>query len=248
METSRIAELLHSFLMTSTSDKSSTDKSPLKKFLPSCHSKEPDDEESVVLSETQLQQISAYIDILLRWNTRINLTAVCEPEEIVARHFGESLFAARVLFPMPDHQANAAHSFVDIGSGPGFPGLPIKIWAPVIHATLIESNQKKATFLREVCRSITLTNIDVFSNRAEEFPVGKAQTVTLRAVERFETVLPTAIRLLAPSGRLALLIGEAQIKTADRIAPHIDWGPHIAIPQSDKRVVLIGTVGAHLKL
>lgn len=192
------------------------------------------------LLEAQLKYISIYVDLLLKWNARMNLTAIRDPEEIVTRHFGESLFAARLLFPAPDDPAIAKHQFVDVGSGPGFPGLPIKIWAPSVHATLIESNQKKATFLREVCRSITLTNIDIFSNRAEEFPAGKAQTVTLRAVERFETVLPTAVRLLAPGSRLVLLIGEAQVKTANQLASQIYWNVPVAIPQSEKRVVLIG--------
>lgn len=196
--------------------------------------------QSAVLSETQLKYISIYIDLLVKWNARINLTAICEPEEILTRHFGESLFAARLLFPAPNDIAIAEHQFVDLGSGPGFPGLPIKIWASAIHATLIESNQKKATFLREVCRSITLINIDIYSSRAEEFPAGEAHTVTLRAVERFETILSTAIRLLVPDGRLALLIGGAQVKTANRLAPQLNWNEPIAIPQSANRVILIG--------
>src|SRR5947207_2678164 len=126
---------------------------------------------SAPLTDLQLENISTYIDILLRWNARINLTAVRQPEEIVTRHFGESLFAARHLFPQPEiHDASGeprapkpsaasepsgdAHttSIIDVGSGAGFPGLPIKIRAPHTHLTLIESSQKKATFLREVSR------------------------------------------------------------------------------------------------
>src|SRR3989442_14834828 len=91
----------------------------------------------VPLVESQLQAISTYIDMLLRWNARINLTAVRQPEEIVTRHFGESLFAARRLFPatMADNQPPADHQrpttnnrVIDVGSGAGFPGIPIKIW------------------------------------------------------------------------------------------------------------------------
>ena len=125
--------------------------------------------------------ISTYIDLLLRWNARINLTAIRQPEEIVTRHFGESLFAARHLFPAeatteePSEPAlrsveRNSTSVIDVGSGAGFPGIPIKIWAPDIHLTLIESNQKKATFLREVARTLTLTNINVFPGRAEDYP------------------------------------------------------------------------------
>jgi len=155
-----------------------------------------------------LDQISIYIDILLRWNARINLTAIRHPEEIVTRHFGESFFLARHLFPKSgtDHRPPRV---LDIGSGAGFPALPLKLWAPHIHHTLIESNNKKAAFLREVARTLTLTNINVIADRAEvlaarpDFP--RAEVVTLRAVEHFEAVLPQAVTLLARKGTLALL-------------------------------------------
>ena len=169
------------------------------------------------LTANDLQIISTYIDLLLRWNARINLTAIREPEEIVTRHFGESLFAATHLFPKiapsavlserssglgaNDQTSTINHRVVDIGSGAGFPGLPIKIWTPKIQLTLIESNQKKATFLREVVRTLTLTDVNVFSKRAEDHPPGQADTVTLRAVENFQSILPAATRLLSQTGR-----------------------------------------------
>src|SRR5262249_31150539 len=109
----------------------------------------------------------------------------------------------------PALAAGANDSLIDIGSGAGFPGLAIKIWVPELHVTLIESNQKKATFLREVCRTLTLTNVDVFDSRAEDFRGACADIVTMRAVERFDLILPIAASLVAPGGRLALLIGNA---------------------------------------
>jgi 16S rRNA (guanine527-N7)-methyltransferase len=190
------------------------------------------------MPESQLNNISMYIDILLRWNARINLTAVRDPEEIVTRHFGESLFAARHLFPA-NHERPTGDC-IDIGSGAGFPGLAIKLWAPNLHLTLIESNHKKATFLREVARTLTLTNVDVFAGRAEDFPT-QAPLVTLRAVERFETILPTILRLLAPAGRLALLIGRAQVDRARELTPDMLWPTPIPIPLSANRVLAIGT-------
>jgi len=211
------------------------------------------------LTTNDLQVISTYIDLLLRWNARINLTAVRQPEEIVTRHFGESLFAARHLFPARTtlvRPANPALSevegtvlaeqgspgtrLIDIGSGAGFPGLPIKIWAPAIGVILIESNQKKATFLREVTRSLTLTNINVFAGRAEVHPDPPADVVTLRAVEHFETVLPIATSLVAPGGHLALLVGQAQLTQAHDLAPELVWIPPIPIPLSASRVLAIG--------
>ena len=133
------------------------------------------------LSEPQLNQISIYIDLLQRWNARINLTAIREPEQIVPRHFGESFFLARHLFPAARVKTESAPSqlvahssklVIDLGSGAGFPALPIKIWAPQIHLTMIESNHKKATFLREVARALTLTNVDVIADRAESVADG----------------------------------------------------------------------------
>jgi 16S rRNA (guanine527-N7)-methyltransferase len=204
------------------------------------------------LISTQLDQISTYIDLLIRWNSRVNLTAIRSPEEIVTRHFGESLFAARQLFPFgaqiqveKTEERNLAESvpargrLVDVGSGAGFPGLPIKIWSPQTRVTLIESNHKKVVFLREVIRALTLTDIDVYSGRAEEFPPASAATITLRAVERFDQILPTAIGLLASSSCLALLISETQLPPAQAIAPTLQWLPKIPIPLSARRIVAI---------
>jgi 16S rRNA (guanine527-N7)-methyltransferase len=211
------------------------------------------------LTANDLENISIYIDLLLRWNARINLTAIRQEEEIVTRHFGESLFAARHLFPTRTtlaqpakpalsevegafhaEQSSASTRLIDIGSGAGFPGLPIKIWAPDVELTLIESNQKKATFLREVTRNLTLTNINVFAGRAEAYPNPPADVVTLRAVEHFESVLPIAASLVAPGGRLALLIGQAQLTQAHNLAPEITWTLPIPIPLSASRVLAIG--------
>ncbi len=216
--------------------------------------------EAAALSESQLNNISMYIDILLRWNARMNLTAVRDEESIVTRHFGESLFAARHLFPALSPQTNhvgtaapgcpveqsstPSHQrpthVIDIGSGAGFPGLPIKLWAPQIHLTLIESNHKKATFLREVIRKLELTRADVFAGRAQDFKQ-QGEVATLRAVERFEETLPVAAKLVAPDGRVALLIGEQQAKRATELVPEFQWETPICIPESLNRVLLLGT-------
>jgi 16S rRNA (guanine527-N7)-methyltransferase len=232
----RIAELLQPFL------------SPIP-----CLSKpgQRSREEPAVLSAAQLQHISTYIDLLQRWNARINLTAIRNEEEIVTRHFGESLFAARHLFPITAHVK--ADAFVrqsercseicvaDLGSGAGFPGLPIKLWAPEISLTLIESNQKKTAFLREVVRALTLTNINIQNVRAENMdPKQTFDLVTLRAIERFAAVLPTAAKLVATGGRLALLIGSSQVDEAKVVLPEFVWHPEIPIPSSKARTLLVG--------
>ena len=203
------------------------------------------------LSETLLSQISTYLDLLLRWNARTNLTAIRSPEEIITRHFGEALFAARQIFPAENSagksEGSPTTSLADVGSGAGFPGLPIKLWssqsaAPQLHVTLIESHQKKATFLREVIRALQLTGIEVQATRAELL-TKTFDTVTLRAVEHFDQVLPTAAKLLNPSGRLAILIGEDQIPSAKAILPAVKWEEPHPIPNSERRVVFVGTSG-----
>ena len=210
------------------------------------------------LHESQLYQISTYIDILLRWNARINLTAIRDPEEIVTRHFGESFFMARHLFPSgvartlltanpiaTPVQSDKPHplaparkvSVLDIGSGAGFPGLPIKLWAPDISITLVESNHKKATFLRELARALTLTDINIISARAETLTT-QADVVTLRAVEHFEAIVPVAASLVAPAGRLALLISSNQLPALSSVTGFRPSAP-IPLPKSNSRVLSI---------
>jgi 16S rRNA (guanine527-N7)-methyltransferase len=215
------------------------------------------------LTPDAFEHISMYIDLLQRWNARVNLTAIRNEEEIVTRHFGESLFAARHLFPEEKKSSGVPHfspplrevgtstvgsdiatrrtKVADIGSGAGFPGIPIKLWAPEISLTLIESNHKKATFLREVTRALTLTNVNIQTTRAESLAGIKFDVVTLRAVERFEAILPTAASLVAQGGRLALLIGQAQLSQAHSSLPALNWSHPIPIPHSQSRLLAIAT-------
>jgi 16S rRNA (guanine527-N7)-methyltransferase len=237
------------------------------------------------LPPSDLERISMYIDILVRWNSRINLTAIRDREQIVTRHFGESLFAASYLFPrgartaaesnhrgatrtgdmgsssrpatvarapVPTELRAAAPaasdqpattdgriSVGDIGSGAGFPGVPLKLWAPGIQLTLIESNQKKSVFLREIVRSLTLTDVNVYAARAETLPPAAFDLVTLRAAERFAAVLPIAAALVRPAGRLALLIGSAQVDRARALLPDRKWESPLPIPGSHSRVLFV---------
>jgi len=220
------------------------------------------------LAPTQLNQISIYIDLLQRWNARINLTAILNEEEIVTRHFGESLFMARHLFPNPSPEI-ASFNVIDIGSGAGFPALPLKIWAPNLHLTLIESNHKKATFLREVARTLALTNVNVINDRAEAIAptldsqwseasphdpgrkeshpplsapkpkLAPADVVTFRAVEKFDRILPLAATFISPTGRLAILIGPSQTDHLKQLNS-LKWTTH-PIPNSTSSLLAIGS-------
>jgi len=188
------------------------------------------------LADVQREQISNYLDLLLKWNSKTNLTAIRDPEEIMRRHFGESLFVGRMLYPNAE---SSAETLIDFGSGAGFPGIPIKILVPALPVTLIESQSKKATFLREVTRSLGLKEIQVHVGRAEESGL-KAKTVTMRAVEKFDQSLPVAASIVEPGGRLALLIGAAQAEKAKSLAPLIPWSEAVRIPGSEQRVLLVG--------
>ena len=217
------------------------------------------------LTSALLSKLQRYLDLLLHWNARINLTAVRDPEQIVARHFGESLFAARALFPESQGKPGsrlegkaASHSYgqperrsedplyphttmADVGSGAGFPGIPMKLFAPDLELTLIESQNKKATFLGEVVRTLGLDRTEVFCGRAEEW--GKtANLVTMRAVEQFERVLPIAAEFVTGAGRLCLLIGARQTPKAQKIlGADWTWQKPNGVPQSTGRVVLVGS-------
>ena len=206
MEAARIAELLEPFLQKQNGGREE-------------------------LSAGQLEQLADYLVLLLHWNAKKNLTSVREPEEIVKRHFGESLFLASAI------SGEAVAAAIDVGSGAGFPGIPLKIYSPHIAVTLIESQNKKATFLKEVIRKCTLTNINVFAGRAEALQQ-KADLVTLRAVESFSDVLPVAAGLVNPTGRLVLLIGAGQVAAAQKLLLGFEISTN-AVPQSRERVLLI---------
>ncbi len=193
--------------------------------------------EGTSLTGHQLGLLSTYLDLLLKWNAKINLTAIRAPEEIVTRHFGESLFAARLLFP----HTTTMQSVLDIGSGAGFPGLPLEIWAPALDLTLIESNHRKAVFLRDVVRALGMPDVQVIWDRAEKLST-QADLVTFRAVEHFEQILSVAHKLTRPGGRLAILIGSSQTRTAISALGTVFWDSPMAVPQSRSRSLMVGHV------
>ena len=179
--------------------------------------------------------MTTYLDLLLKWNSKFNLTSVREPEQIVTRHFGESLFAARHLIP----DQHSRLSVIDIGSGAGFPGLVLKIWVPEISLTLIESSQKKSVFLREVARSLKFSDVSVLTERAQQVKLN-SDLVTFRAVEKFESIISAAAKLVTPDGNLGLLIGSSQSDTVKSALLGFGWESPISIPLSQQRILLIG--------
>jgi 16S rRNA (guanine527-N7)-methyltransferase len=174
-----------------------------------------------------LPKLSAYLELLLKWNARTNLTAIRDPEEIVRRHFGESLFAGL-------HLASEANTLLDFGSGAGFPGLPIAILRPEIAVTLAESQNKKSTFLREAVRTLGL-KAEIWAARVETMPQTiQFHTVTLRAVDNMVAALSAA----APraSNDLLLLTGLPPIPPTG-----FTFQKPIPIPTTQSSILLRGT-------
>jgi 16S rRNA (guanine527-N7)-methyltransferase len=193
----------------------------------------------VTLDEEHLAQTLIYVNLILKWNARMNLTAVRAPDQIVTRHFGESFFAARQLLA-----PGQSTSVTDLGSGAGFPGLPLAMLAPQAQMTLIESSNKKTAFLNEVIRALSLGNVTVFNGRGEDYP-GRANLVTMRAVEKFEAAVALAAGMLEPKGRLALMIGRGQAERAREFGPGLVWSDPVEVPGGHSRVLLIGQKSSH---
>ena len=149
------------------------------------------------------RKLSAYLNLLGRWNRRINLTALAvDPpdEEAIDRLVVEALAAVRFVLET-DLRA------IDIGSGGGSPAVPLKLAVPDLRYVLVEAKQRKAAFLREVVRELALENVEIESRRFEEFAQSSqehegADLVTLRAVRLDESILDAMSRVMRPGARL----------------------------------------------
>jgi len=191
----------------------------------------------VELSGAQTALLLSYLELLERWNRKINLTAIRRPEEIVTRHFGESLYLGR-LMPLEGQ-------LLDIGSGAGFPGLALKLQFPGLAVTLLEPVGKKRAFLKEVVRTCGMTQVEVRSERLEEFarraPAPRYSTATARAVGQLDELVPAAASCLKPGGRLALWISREQAGDLQRITAEVTWTDPFPVPLGHRREIWVGT-------
>jgi 16S rRNA (guanine527-N7)-methyltransferase len=188
------------------------------------------------IEDSVINQLGSYLDLLLKWNAKTNLTAIREPEEIVQQHFGESLFAGQQII----RQYPSAATLLDFGSGAGFPGLPIQLLISSLKITLAESQSKKASFLREAVRTLKLTTT-VYAGRVEEMPLTQRfDVITLRAVDNMQAALARAVPRLSSGGMLAILTTESQKVAVLSETPAITWAESIPIPQTDQRILLLG--------
>jgi 16S rRNA (guanine527-N7)-methyltransferase len=190
---------------------------------------------AVQLTDQQRRRLTKHFELLIQWNQKFNLSAIRQVEEIAYRHFGESLFLSTVI-------SAPAGLMVDVGSGAGFPGLPLKVMWATPDAVLMEPIQKKATFLKEVIRQCELGGTRVVTERLETAAgtfERQADLVTMRAVAVDEALLQELSRLIGKGGRLALFIGneDARRLSHSRI---LNWQSPIAIPDATNRVILLG--------
>jgi 16S rRNA (guanine527-N7)-methyltransferase len=190
-------------------------------------------------SSPLIEGIQSYVSLLIQWNRSISLTTVTDAEAIVRFHFGESLFAASCV-PMTHGR------LADVGTGAGFPGLPLKMLIPSLELTLVESNTKKAAFLAEVVREIGVDRVDIFRGRMEELdgPVGmdsahRFDFVTARAFGQFDMLLAWSRTHLRPSGKLILWLGQDDATSISK-AGEWTWSEPRQIPGSRQRFVLSG--------
>lgn len=187
------------------------------------------------LTGPALHQLAAYLELLLRWNRHINLTAVKEPRHAVRELFAESLYLSKVL-PLQGH-------LVDAGTGAGFPGLALKLVAPELTVTLVESNRRKCVFLQEVVRTCAFAGVAVVTARFEDWAEANSETAditTTRAVDSSPKFVDALARSARPGGHCAVCttVEDACLIRAKSVAWR--WEQEVAIPNTTNRVILLG--------
>jgi 16S rRNA (guanine527-N7)-methyltransferase len=176
----------------------------------------------VNLTDAQVAALQAHYELLVRWNRKLNLTTVTDVNEAVTRHYGESLFLAAHL---PAHPLR----IVDIGSGAGFPGLPIAVLRPDCEVSLVESHQRKAVFLREASRA--LPNVRVVSRRAEDLD------------ERFDWAVSRAVSYEGLASVLKKMAGSVDLLTGAEDPPAgigFVWSAPVRLPWGTERFLRRG--------
>lgn len=185
----------------------------------------------------QAEQFFEYMNLLIEWNEKMNLTAITEPTEIIEKHFIDSL---TILNKIDNNQ-----KVVDVGTGAGFPGIPLSIMNPTLKITLVDSLNKRLIFLQEVVAKLNLKNIEIVHARAEEFGQNKKyrenfDIATSRAVANLSTLSEYLIPLVKVGGKVISMkaseaqeeINQAQ-KAIDVLGGKINKIEEFNLPQSD---------------
>ncbi len=189
------------------------------------------------LPDAAENQFGAYLDLLEKWNAVINLTAVRQRPHMVTLHLLDSL----TVVP---HLAGKTR-LLDVGSGGGMPGIPLAIALPALQVTLLEPNQKKAAFLRQVKLELELEHVEVVAERVESWQTeARFDAITSRAFSDLPDFVAGARRLLAPGGVLIAMKGVVPFEELNRLGP--DVVPEVvpvAVPQlaAERHLVILGS-------
>jgi len=194
----------------------------------------------VLLSEDQANAFLVYLVELDKWNQKINLTAIRNEQEIVVKHFLDSLSYLSGFTPSPGRR------LLDMGSGAGFPALPIKIVRPEVSVTLVESVKKKASFLRHIIRTLKLTGAEVADVRTEELPEtyrSAYDIVTARAFADIRSAIQAGMPFLKPEGLMVLSRGAGETvgkPELDKLGVLLEKRMELMLPFSDhKRAIWV---------
>lgn len=189
----------------------------------------------VELSETQVASCLLYLSELRKWNRKINLTAIREDREIIIKHFLDSFSFIKGFTP------GAGMELLDMGSGAGFPALPLRIACPEMAVAMVESVKKKASFLRHIVRTLGLAGIEVVDKRTEELPDSfrfRFDVVTARAFATMDKALATGGEFLKPGGLMVLSRGPEEGIDGEFLARsgfNLERTELFTLPQSDYR-------------
>ena len=197
----------------------------------------------IVFTEEQLQKFYQYMNLLIEWNKKINLTAIVEPKEIILKHFIDSLTIIKYI--------DKSKTVIDIGTGAGFPGIPVKIMREDLDITLLDSLNKRIHFLNEVIQKLELKNITAIHARIEEFAKNKQyreafDVATSRAVANLTTLSEYMLPMVDLKGMAICMkgseINEEISKSKNSIkllGGKIDKIEEFTLPKSDNRRNLI---------
>jgi len=193
----------------------------------------------VALPDPELEKLSLYLELLQRWNRRINLTGLREPRAMVRRLFGESLYISRVV--------ELRGRLVDVGSGAGFPGLALKLVAPDLQVTLVEARQRKCAFLKEVARECGFYAVDVVPARFESWQKArkgpeKADLITTRAVKTTPAFLDGLAGCLKPDGKAVFSTTSRGAKETMGIGSGWNWETVVPVPNAGNSVIIVGSL------